>query len=167
MEQNQGLSSGAPKGREGQSEEARRVPSQKSGPRLLVFRIQYNLQSQQNMLRCNKDLPDLPFPPPLPTEKPTDAPPTPCPGHKTDLITSLNLLFSECTKCYNCGYKQDGLDGEMGEITGVAFCNGRFFFTVSAFHWIFSSSLDFATENTVVSCGMDDCCGMLKEYFIK
>jgi len=83
---------------------------------------------------CNKDLPDLPFPPPLPTEKPTDAPPAPCP---------------ECTKCYNCGYKQDGLDGEMGEIMGVAFCN------------------DFATENTVVSCGMDDCCGMLKEYFIK
>jgi len=81
---------------------------------------------------CNKDIPDLPFPDPLPTDgQPTDAP---CP---------------ECVKCYSCGYKKDGLDGEMGSMTDVPFCN------------------DFATEDTVVPCGKDDCCGMLKEYFIK
>jgi len=88
---------------------------------------------------CNKDLPDLPFPPPLPSDdpSPTDGgtTPTPCP---------------ECTKCYDCGYKKNGIDGEMEEITDVPFCN------------------DFANaEDNLVSCGKDDCCGMLKEYFIK
>jgi len=79
---------------------------------------------------CNNNLPDLPVP------DPTDAQTTqtPCP---------------ECTKCYSCGYKQDGLDGEMGSLDGVPFCN------------------DFATAENVISCGKDDCCGMLKEYFIK
>jgi len=80
---------------------------------------------------CNNNLPDLPVP--NPTDGPT--PPTPCP---------------ECTQCYSCGYKKNGLDGEMEEITDVPFCN------------------DFANaEDNVVSCGKDDCCGMLKEYFIK
>jgi len=85
---------------------------------------------------CNKDLPNLPFPPPLPD--PTDnpaSPTTPCP---------------ECTQCYSCGYKQNGTDGEMEEIIDTPFCN------------------DFADGMAnVVTCGKDDCCGSLKEYFIK
>ena len=45
-------------------------------------------------------------------------------------------------------------------------------FTIKSFgfSWnlICSLSLDFANaEDTVVSCGKDDCCSMLKEYFIK
>jgi len=77
---------------------------------------------------CNDNIPDFPAP--------TDAgPTTPCP---------------ECTKCYSCGYKKNGIDGEMEEIADVPFCN------------------DFANaEDNVVTCSKDDCCGMLKEYFIK
>ena len=103
--------------------------------------------------RCNKDLPNLPFPPPLPD--PTDnpaSPTTPCPGGGLTgwfgcLCLCLCLLsgfyfmitmkmnvkinvwresqFLECTQCYSCGYKQNGTDGEMEEIIDTPFCNGK------------------------------------------
>jgi len=54
----------------------------------------------------------------------------------------------ECTKCYSCGYRKKD-NGEAEGIPETPFCN------------------DFANpEENVVSCGKEDCCGMLKEYFI-
>ena len=45
-------------------------------------------------------------------------------------LVTIGSDFSvlECVKCYSCGYKKDGLDGEMGKIPDVPFCNGRVFF---------------------------------------
>jgi len=56
----------------------------------------------------------------------------------------------ECVKCYSCGYQKKG-DSETEKLPGdVPFCN------------------DFANVNdNVANCGKDDCCGMLKEYFIR
>ena len=167
--------------------------------------------------RCNKDLPNLPFPPPLPD--PTDnpaSPTTPCPGGGLTgwfgcLCLCLCLLsgfyfmitmkmnvkinvwresqFLECTQCYSCGYKQNGTDGEMEEIIDTPFCNGKknwvekwcsesmkkcfslkpspFLFDIynSYFIWFFKDFADGMAN--VVTCGKDDCCGSLKEYFIK
>ena len=103
--------------------------------------------------RCNKDLPDLPFPPPLPD--PTDnpaSPTTPCPGGGLtgwfgclclclcllsgfDFMITMKMKvkinvwrespFLECTQCYSCGYKQNGTEGEMGPIIDTPFCNGE------------------------------------------
>jgi len=55
----------------------------------------------------------------------------------------------ECVKCYSCGFMKEG-DSETHQMGDVPFCN------------------DFANpDENVVNCGKDDCCGMLKEYFIK
>ena len=63
----------------------------------------------------------------------------------------------------------------MEEIADVPFCNGQIwnndFFSlhyIGILLLIDLSSLDFANaEDNVVTCSKDDCCGMLKEYFIK
>merc|ERR1711936_912131 len=55
----------------------------------------------------------------------------------------------ECVQCYSCGYMKNG-DSETEKLPETPFCN------------------DFAnTDANVVNCGKDDCCGMLKEYFIR
>merc|ERR1712037_829605 len=73
-----------------------------------------------------------------------DADPTEAPG--PDNTTPC----PECVKCYSCGYMKNG-DSETGPLGGdVPFCN------------------DFANaDDNLANCGKDDCCGMLKEYFIK
>jgi len=55
----------------------------------------------------------------------------------------------ECVKCYSCGFMKEG-DSETHQMGDIPFCN------------------DFANpDENVANCGKDDCCGMLKEYFIK
>jgi hypothetical protein len=72
--------------------------------------------------------------------------PTEAPGPGPDNTTPC----PECVKCYSCGYMKNG-DSETGPLGGdVPFCN------------------DFANaDDNLANCGKDDCCGMLKEYFIK
>ena len=99
-------------------------------------------------------------------------------------------------KCYSCGY-QKWDDKETENLPGdVPYCNGQFqdvkhrrgkyegFFLkfMKEFQKANQGScrrgkifvlnglflLDFANpDDNVANCGKDDCCGMLKEYFIK
>jgi len=90
---------------------------------------------------CNEDKCNKDVPVMPDPDVPTDAP-----GPGPDNTTPC----PECVKCYSCGYmKWD--DSETQKLPGdVPFCN------------------DFANpDDNVANCGKDDCCGMLKEYFIK
>ena len=65
------------------------------------------------------------------------------------ILSDAMLEFSVygANKCYSCGYRKNGLEGEMQEMEGVAFCND------------FANPTDFEVTCEVES----DCCASYKE----
>ena len=59
----------------------------------------------------------------------------------------LEFSVFGANKCYSCGYRKNGLDGEMQQMEGVAFCND------------FANPTDFEVTCEVES----DCCASYKE----